>query len=56
MTDFSKLGEFSKGVRPVGPDSLPFYLDVELDRISVVLREMREALQNLDERLTLLEP
>lgn len=56
MINFAKLGGFRKGIRPVDPESLPRFVDTELNNAQRVIGDLVAAIQNLDERLTALEP
>jgi hypothetical protein len=56
MIDYAKLQKYRKGVRPVQPESLPAFVDRELDRIALITVSLVEALQELDARLAILEP
>lgn len=50
-----KLTPYRRGIRPALPESLPSYLDSELQRLSVIITDLVGVVQNLDVRLKALE-
>jgi hypothetical protein len=50
-----RLQPYRRGLRPALPESLPAYLDVELQRLSVIITDLVGLVQNLDARIAALE-
>lgn len=50
-----KLAAYQRTSRPPLPESLPLYLDTELQKISVAINNIIQVLKDLEERVVALE-
>lgn len=55
MIEAAKIQPYRRGLRPTLPESLPSYLDAELQRLSVIITDLVGVVQALDARIAALE-
>jgi hypothetical protein len=51
MALIDNLVPYQKGVRPVDPASMPYWIDAELDRAAAITRKLVEIIKDHEARL-----